>query len=124
MKRTVCLLCGSDLAGGVSAKSLGFRLQAFFCRDEKVQPVVLQTAFFFSCPKCHNDNFVAAVEAELTDEEREEAFRDYYDLESWQELPDNWKDFGLVWQPEHVQCLNCGEGYVTCEETGSSEGWW
>ena len=79
--------------------------------------VELQTAYRWHCDKCSAENFAVPEKAELIDDEREEAYRKYHDVEEWEELPEGWSDFDLVWLPKLVTCKDCGEQFDAINET-------
>lgn len=68
----------------------------------------LFSAYSWDCDNCGAENFERAVTADLTDDEREEAFRHFHDLEPWTPLPEGWREFELVTSPTVVTCRSCG----------------
>jgi hypothetical protein len=82
-----------------------------------MKTVELKTAYHWHCDKCASENFVMPQKAELTEEEAEEAYRKFNDLESWADLPDDWRNFELVQRPNYVICDKCEERYCTIDET-------
>lgn len=78
--------------------------------------VELKMAYHWICERCSADNFALPSREELTDEDREEAYRIYHALDEWSELPEGWKDFDFVWKPRTVTCQNCGETFETKDE--------
>lgn len=69
----------------------------------------LLSAYVWDCDECGVENFERAIVAELTDEDREEMFREFHELDEWAELPENWRDFQMVTRPDGVTCKACGE---------------
>lgn len=80
-----------------------------------METITLQQAFWWECPACGAGNFAKAVVAEPTDDEKEEAFRQYHDLEAWQPLPPDWNSFDLVKMPICVKCDECQHRFKTQE---------
>lgn len=78
--------------------------------------VELTTAFAWWCEDCAERNFEMPRKAELTDDEAEEAYRQYHDLESYAELPENWREFEIIQIPSKVVCRVCGCTYTTKDE--------
>ena len=81
-----------------------------------MKTVILKTAYHWHCDNCSAVNFSLPQKAELTDEEAEEAFRGFWGLEEWAELPDDWRSFEMVEIPEIVTCSECGEEFATMHE--------
>ena len=81
-----------------------------------MQRVELKTAYHWICEECCEDNFALPQKAELTDEAREDAFRQINDLQEWDELPEGWQCFDLVCIPNIVTCKKCGEKFTTVDE--------
>lgn len=79
------------------------------------ETVQLSTAFTWRCV-CGKRNFVLPERADLTPDEREDAYRELNDLEAWQELPDDWRNFEMVSMPEEVTCKKCGKRFETEDE--------
>lgn len=73
----------------------------------------LHSAYVWDCDNCGKENFARAVSSDLDDDEREEAYRHFNDLEPWAELPEHWRDFEIVTYPMKVTCHNCGTAYDT-----------
>ena len=69
--------------------------------------VELETAFMWRCPDCRTRNFEAAVDRELTDEEKAALISQYGNGDD---------DFELVGAPEIVHCEKCGMKFRTCED--------
>jgi hypothetical protein len=82
----------------------------------KRKVVTLQTAYHWFCNGCSGVNFSLPQKAELTDEEAEEAYRNFYGLDKWADLPENWKDFEMVEIPEIVVCEHCDAEFHTMHE--------
>lgn len=68
----------------------------------------LLSAYVWDCDECGAENFERAIVAEMHEEEREEMFRSFHDLDEWAELPDGWRDFQMVTRPDAVKCRTCG----------------
>lgn len=83
--------------------------------------VELKTAYHWHCDECAAENFALPQKAELTQEEREEAFREVHQLEEWAELPEGWENFELVHIPKVVTCTDCGAEFLTMDERSESE---
>jgi hypothetical protein len=81
-----------------------------------MQKVELKTAYFWWCEECGEVNFALPKKAELTEDGKEEAYREYHGLSPWDELPDGWQDFELVMIPETVHCQKCGREFATYDE--------
>lgn len=79
------------------------------------EPVTLRTAFAWTC-HCGHEHFAPAEVTPLDDDEREEAYRHFHDLEVWAELPPGWREFQLVRAPQRVTCRRCGKEYETREQ--------
>lgn len=67
----------------------------------------LLSAYVWDCDNCGTENFVRSIVAEMCDEDREEMFRHFHDLDQWAELPANWRDFQMVTRPDEVTCCEC-----------------
>jgi rubredoxin len=78
--------------------------------------VELKTAYHWNCDACGADNFDVPQKAELTEEDREQAYREIHELGEWEDLPENWREFELVTLPDQVTCEQCGETYFTRDE--------
>lgn len=72
----------------------------------------LKTAYYWTCENCGRNNFEIPVIPKLTEDEAEDAYRQFNDLEPWSPLPDDWRNFELVSSPNFVTCCGCG---ITCE---------
>lgn len=81
----------------------------------------LRTAYHWFCPSCDATNFVLPMKAELTDDEREECFRSFNELDEWEELPDDWRNFEMVWSPDAVTCSVCHKEFATRDERDADE---
>ena len=73
--------------------------------------IELKLAFWWFCENCSEENFVKSQVTELTDEQREEAYRGMHELGEWEELPEQlpeqWDQFQMTTTPEIVTCVNC-----------------
>lgn len=78
-----------------------------------MRSVEVETAFTWWCDDCGKQNFGLPTRAELTNEEKAEAYRHLHDLEHWEALPEGWSDFELVTLPRSVQCEQCKTRYKT-----------
>jgi len=78
--------------------------------------VELKTAYHWHCEECGRENFDLPSKAEMTDEDREDAFRKFHELDEWVQLPEGWKQFEMVWIPDYVTCVHCGETFGTVDE--------
>jgi hypothetical protein len=75
--------------------------------------VDLFPAFRWQCPECQNWNFCSPDNSGVSDEEYEDIFREYFDLEPWQELPENYENMlEAVAMPTEVVCI-CGSKFET-----------
>lgn len=79
--------------------------------------VELKTAYHWHCEECGEENFALPQKAELTDEDRESAYREFHDLEDFATLPAEWRQFEMVWIPHSVTCKSCAFTYATMDET-------
>ncbi len=73
----------------------------------------LKTAYHWHCEHCSAENFALPAKTELTEYEREMAFRQHYEMSHWEALPDDWQLFELVWIPDEVTCEECGATFPT-----------
>ena len=78
--------------------------------------VTLRTAYCWWCETCGRENFSRAILAELNDADREAAYRMYNQLDDYVELPDDWRDFQLVMQPQLVTCPHCATTFTTQDD--------
>lgn len=78
--------------------------------------VELRPAYVWTCETCASVNFCQGMTWEGSDEDREAMFREFHELEDWQELPNNWRDFEPVYVPETVKCHHCSEEFSTRDE--------
>ena len=83
--------------------------------------VELKTAYHWNCDECGADNFALPVKAELTDEKREEVFREIHQLQEWDTLPPDWQYFELVQIPNVVACSSCRTQFSTIDERIAEE---
>jgi hypothetical protein len=67
----------------------------------------LLTAYVWDCDNCGAENFERAIIAELTEDDREEMFRHFHELDQWAELPERWRDFQMVTRHDRVTCREC-----------------
>jgi len=79
--------------------------------------VELKTAYHWHCEECAAANFSLPMVLELTEEEAETVYRDYYRLQEYDELPEDWRSFKLVYIPKTVKCAECNMEYKTMDET-------
>lgn len=88
-------------------------------KNDPTRTVELKNAFWWYCDDCSSKNFDHAVDAEFNDDdEREEVFRAFNDLEEWEDLPDNWRDFELMSSPRFVTCQSCSARFSTEDSRG------
>lgn len=73
----------------------------------------LLTAYVWDCDHCGSENFERAIVAEMCDEDREEMFRQFNQMDQWEALPECWRDFQLVTRPDAVTCCKCGTEFDT-----------
>lgn len=81
-----------------------------------MRTVELRTAYHWFCEECSRENFALPQKAEMTEEEREEAFRRFHDLDGFAELPEDWRQFEMVMVPETVTCAECGTEFNAIDE--------
>lgn len=106
-----CMDCGGWCLAPGHAKAV--RCKA--CAD-KMRVVELRLAYHWICDDCGADNFVLPRDARLTEDERENAYRRFNDLEPWEELPEDWQQFVLCQIPKQVHC-SCGSTFRATDET-------
>lgn len=90
--------------------------------SEKLDEVDLEIAATWFCPSCSQSNFAELVVADLSREEREDAYRKDNDMEAWQELPDDWDDGTYAMFPKIVSCNGCGNRFQTVSPEAVPEG--
>lgn len=79
--------------------------------------VELKTAYHWNCEECGADNFTLPQKAEFADDdEREECYRHFNEIDSFGSLPDDWRDFEMVHIPSQVTCKECGAVFTTIDE--------
>ena len=83
--------------------------------------VELHQAFVWDCDECGAENFCRCVTAELPDEDREAAYRQFMELEPYQPLPDAWRDFTLTTAPNSVTCRESGTAFETVDDRAGPE---
>ncbi len=81
-----------------------------------MRSVELQTAYHWHCDDCGAENFAMPVKAEFGPGEREEAYRQYHEMEEFEELPDHWQDFEMVMLPHTVTCSQCATEFRAIDE--------
>jgi ribosomal protein L37AE/L43A len=81
-----------------------------------MQTVERRTAYHWHCEECAKENFALPQKVEMTEQERQVAYRRFYDLEDWRPLPEGWHEFELVHIPEVVTCSECGATFRTIDE--------
>jgi hypothetical protein len=88
--------------------------------EERIE---LRTAYAWDCPSCgHHPNFVEAMTAELTDDEKTELLKRFGDPnegEEWKAGESFIEDCGLVTYPDSVTCSKCGAAFPTAEHPGA-----
>jgi hypothetical protein len=77
------------------------------------EKALLQTAFHWYCPECDAENFTLPQKPEMTDDEKEACYRRFEDVEVWQELPDDWRNFEMITTPSLVTCKECKKRFET-----------
>jgi ribosomal protein L37E len=87
-------------------------------------PIVeLQTAYHWFCEQCGEDNFALPQKYDFVDDtEREQMYREYNELEDWEMLPADWRDFEVVAIPDVVTCKRCGANFATRDERTDNDG--
>lgn len=80
--------------------------------------VELRSAYCWYCDDCGELNYEQPQRAELTDEDAEAAYRHFYQLDDYAELPKNWRDFEMVEIPPVVQCVECKAEFEAMDEEG------
>lgn len=88
-----------------------------------MKSVELRTAYCWHCDECSELNFCESVIYETTEAEKEEVYRYFHDLEDYDELPDNWRDFQTVCKPGIVKCRQCNTEFETEDEVDPDEEW-
>lgn len=86
-----------------------------------MKTVELKMAYHWNCEDCGADNFAVAARAEFAPGEREELYRDYHGMASYETLPENWEQFELVSIPEIVTCTDCKAEFKTIHEMENPE---
>ena len=81
-----------------------------------MKTVELKTAYHWNCEECGADNFDLGQKVEMTEEQREQCFREYESLEIWEELPEDWQLFELAEISTTVKCKDCGTEFLTMDE--------
>lgn len=81
-----------------------------------MKTVELRTAYCWHCDECSELNFAESVVYECSQEEKEDLFREFHDLDEWDELPEDWQQFQSVYCPEVVQCCKCGTEFMAIDE--------
>ena len=76
----------------------------------------LEEAYYWECPSCRASNYERPQIMDLSIEEKEEAYRVFYQLEDWVELPDDWSEFHLQSFPTEVECRHCKNIFPTMEK--------
>lgn len=89
--------------------------------DENLPTVELKTAYQWFCEECGESNFEMSQKAELTEESREEAYRDFHEMDEWEVLPEGWEQFELVMIPDIVECNRCKSKFQTKDERTDEE---
>lgn len=86
-----------------------------------MQTVELKSAYCWHCEDCGFTNFDLPQKAELTDEDREAAYRKFHDLSEFSRLPEGWQDFELVMIPDTVTCPNCHREFKAIDERSDTQ---
>lgn len=86
-----------------------------------MKTVELKTAYHWNCEECGADNFSVGMKAEFGPGEREESFREFHDMASYEELPENWEKFEMVCIPETVTCKECKAKFSAVNEVENRE---
>lgn len=86
-----------------------------------MRTVELKTAYHWNCEDCGCDNFAVGIKAEFAPGEREESYREYHDLASYETLPENWEQFEMVCIPEKVICKSCKVEFLTYHEVENQD---
>ena len=75
------------------------------------QKVLLQSAYWWMCPDCGQENFTRAVSLDLTDEEKREmiAQAEGVDVDEVEIEEEMLRNLQVMASPEEVQCFNCSE---------------
>jgi len=83
--------------------------------------VEMKLAFAWYYEECSELNFCLPQKAELTKDEREDAFRQEHLLDEFSELPDHWDCSEYMCIPEQVACNNCGTEFEAVDESPPEE---
>lgn len=78
--------------------------------------VELKTAYHWHCAACSAVNFALPEKVEMTDADREAAYREFHGLGAWESLPSGWEDFEVVCIPPYVKCNGCRGLFATRDE--------
>jgi len=79
--------------------------------------VELRTAFYWRCEDCGFDNFDLPHKLDLDEGQLEDAYRDMNDIEDFQELPADWRNFEVCQIPAKVTCEQCGSTFLAVDDT-------
>ena len=85
--------------------------------------VEMKLAFAWFCDECSELNFCLPQRAEMTIEDRMQAFRQEHMLDEFAELPDYWDNSEYVCIPETVTCQNCNTVFEAVDEEETDEEW-
>lgn len=81
-----------------------------------MKTATLKTAYYWDCDECGHRNFALPISAEVSDDLLEQCYRDFFDMEEWQELPDSWRQFEMVKIPAEVTCQTCCETFAAYDD--------
>lgn len=81
-----------------------------------MQTVELKTAYFWHCDNCGAANFALPAKPEMVDEDREQVYRHFNNLDEYVELPDGWEQFEIITIPKVVTCWTCYAEFATIDE--------
>lgn len=76
----------------------------------------LGMAFHWYCDDCGRLNFCLPIRPELTDDEREDIYRQMHNLEAYESLPEHWEQFHTCCIPDTVQCDECGTWFDAIDD--------
>lgn len=86
-----------------------------------MKTVELRTAYCWHCDECSELNFSESVLYECSNEEKEDMYRYFHDMDEWDALPEGWQQFQTVCSPETVKCSKCGVEFNAIDERDADE---
>ena len=82
-----------------------------------MEKIKIKTAFVWEC-YCGIENFEHAVDANVTREDLDNAYRQMNGLESWESVPEDFASVNVhfVHAPMEVSCKECGMEFSTFDD--------